>query len=106
LRAKAAKTWEKGTNLCRRGNAIGAVKVVLGGAGRVCDGGSRHCARLAGRLPPFEVWKESRRLCWWIVEGLLEGDLGRWRKLEKRRDPMVAKVVFYGWIGDSYVHYA
>ena len=57
------KTGEKGANLCGRGNAIGAVEVVLGGAGRMCDVGSRHCARLAGRLPPFE----ARRRCFLLV---------------------------------------
>ncbi len=40
------------------------------------------------------------------MEWLLEGDSGRQQKLEKRQDIMVAKVVFYGWIGNSYVHYA
>ena len=63
MRAKTAGTWEKGTSLCRRGNAIGSVEVVLGGAGRVCDVGSRHCARLAGRLPPFE----AKRRCFLLI---------------------------------------
>ena len=61
--AKAAKTGENGANLCGRGNASGAVEVVLGGAGRMCDVGSRHCARLVGRLPPFE----ARRRCFLLV---------------------------------------
>ena len=34
------------------------------------------------------------------------GRFGRRPKLEKRRDPMVAKVVVYRWIGNSYVHFA
>ena len=61
--AKAANTGEKGADLYGRGNAIGAVEVVLGGAGRMCDVGSWHCARLAGRLPPFE----ARRQCFLLV---------------------------------------
>ena len=63
LGAKAAKTGEKGADLCGRGNAIGAVEVVLGGAGRMYDVGSRHYARLAGQLPPFE----ARRRCFLLV---------------------------------------
>ena len=57
------KTGEKGADLCGKGSAIGAVEVVLGGAGRMCDVGSQHCERLAGRLPPFE----ARRQCFWLV---------------------------------------
>ena len=40
------------------------------------------------------------------MEGVLEGGPRRWRKLEMWRDLMVAKVIFNGWIGNSYVHYA
>jgi hypothetical protein len=40
------------------------------------------------------------------MEGLLEGGQGRQQRLEVGPDLMVAKVVFNGWIGNSYVHYA
>ncbi len=40
------------------------------------------------------------------MEGLLEGGQGRRQGLEVGPDLMVAEVIFNGWIGNSYVHYA